>query len=81
MIGSMIFQLFGEGAYATCALEKSKGKDAGWLAGNLCWGFGIMMAIYTVGWASGAHLNPAVTLSVCIIEKVEWKLLPFYWMG
>ena len=40
-----------------------------------------MMGIHTVGWASGGHLNPAVTLAFCLTERTEWRLLPFYWLG
>jgi glycerol uptake facilitator protein len=31
-----------------------------------------------VGWISGGHLNPAVTLGLCIANKTSWHLMPVY---
>ena len=30
---------------------------------------------------SGAHLNPAVTVALCLTGRSEWNQLPFHWMG
>ncbi|MEQ2157944.1 hypothetical protein GOODEAATRI_007046 [Goodea atripinnis] len=39
---------------------------------------GVMSAMYLTKGISGAHLNPAVTLSFCVMRKVRWgRLLPY----
>ena len=30
---------------------------------------------------SGAHLNPAVTVALCLTGRSEWNQLPFHWIG
>ena len=36
-----------------------------------------MLGVYTAG-ISGAHLNPAVTLSNCVFRKFPWRKFPTY---
>ncbi|XP_038146110.1 aquaporin-10-like [Cyprinodon tularosa] len=39
---------------------------------------GVMSAMYLVKGISGAHLNPAVTLSFCVVRRVKWgRLVPY----
>jgi len=40
---------------------------------NICIGFGVSMAVLTVGKVSGAHLNPAVSLSNFLIGNLSIK--------
>jgi glycerol uptake facilitator-like aquaporin len=28
---------------------------------------------------SGGHINPAITLAMCILGRCKWALLPVYW--
>lgn len=60
--------LFGVGAVAEVVLNKSKAKSGGWLA------------IYIVGGLSGAHLNPAVTLTFAINCDLPWSEVPVYFL-
>ncbi|KRT82125.1 hypothetical protein AMK59_4240, partial [Oryctes borbonicus] len=34
-----------------------------------------------VGHISGAHLNPAVTIAAIIMRKIDWLLVPFYFVS
>lgn len=45
---------------------------------NLAWGLAVTFGIYVAGMKSGAHLNPAVTLSLALLRGFSWKKLPFY---
>lgn len=40
----------------------------------------VMAMIYTIGGISGAHLNPAVTLSFALRSDFKWRYLPGYWL-
>ncbi|HEX6964130.1 MAG TPA: MIP/aquaporin family protein, partial [Lacipirellula sp.] len=40
------------------------GNAAGWIVVTLGWGMAVFVAVWCVGEASGAHINPAVTLGL-----------------
>ncbi|MFD1722758.1 MIP/aquaporin family protein [Amnibacterium endophyticum] len=61
--------LLGGGVVATAILTKSKGLGGGWLLINFGWGLAVFAGV-TVSYASGAHLNPAVTVGLLIAGKV-----------
>lgn len=55
--------LLGAGVVANVALTKTKGNNGGFLMVTVGWGLAVFAGV-TVSYASGAHLNPAVTLGV-----------------
>lgn len=71
LVGTMILILLGDGVVANVVLSKNKGEGGGgggaWIVITAGWGFAVAMAVYTVGWVSGAHLNPAVTIGLIAI--------------
>lgn len=68
-IGTMILIVFGGGVVANVVLAKSKGHGSGWIVISSGWGMGVAIAVYAVGWSSGAHINPAVTLGLFAIGE------------
>ncbi|XP_060193016.1 probable aquaporin NIP-type [Lycium barbarum] len=42
------------------------------------WGLIVMVMVYTVGHISGAHFNPAVTITFSIFGRFPWKQAPLY---
>lgn len=78
LIGTMLLILLGNGVVANVLLKKSKGHNSGWIVISAGWGFGVAIAVYATAWASGAHINPAVTLGFCIAGKTAWGLMPLY---
>ncbi|MCX6987923.1 MAG: aquaporin family protein [Chlamydiae bacterium] len=77
-IGTLLLILLGNGVVANVLLKHSKGYGGGWIVIGLGWGFAVAIPIFIVGWISGAHLNPAVTLGLCCIGKSSWSHLPLY---
>ncbi len=78
LFGTLLLILLGDGVVAGILLKDSKAKDAGWIVVTLAWGLAVVMAVYTVGSVSGAHLNPAVTLGLAAIGKFAWADVPMY---
>lgn len=81
LIGTMLLVLLGNGVVANHLLMKTKGHHGGWITITAGWGFAVAIGVYVTGWVSGAHLNPAVTLGMCIAKKTAWELVPFYLSG
>ena len=44
----------------------------------ITWGLIVMAMIYAFGEISGAHFNPAVTISFAFAKKFKWKNVPIY---
>lgn len=80
-IGTLLLILLGNGVVANVLLGKSKGEGAGWLAICTGWGIAVAVPVYLVGWASGAHINPAVTLGMALLGKTPWERVPLYVLG
>jgi glycerol uptake facilitator protein len=81
LIGTFLLILLGVGVTANVLLLRSKGRQSGWIVICTGWGFAVAIAVYATGWASGGHLNPAVTLGLTVIGKSSWDVLPVYWMS
>jgi len=78
IIGTMILIILGDGVVAQVLLEKSKGQNSGWIVITTGWGLAVAMAVYAVGWISGAHINPAVTVGLAAIGQFPWADVPGY---
>jgi glycerol uptake facilitator protein len=78
LIGTYILVFFGCGSVMSAVIT---GAQVGLWQVAVVWGFGISMAIYATAAASGAHLNPSVTLSIALRRRASFplnRLLP-YW--
>ncbi|WP_146339717.1 MIP/aquaporin family protein [Nesterenkonia sp. NBAIMH1] len=65
MFGTGILILLGCGVVANAVLTKTKGNSGGFLMVNFGWGLGVFAGVY-VAFASGAHINPAVTIGLLV---------------
>ena len=81
LIGTSILVLLGDGVVAGVLLKKSKAENGGWIVIAVGWALAVTMAVYAVGNISGAHINPAVTLSLAANGDFPWTEVPFYIAG
>ncbi|XP_053906888.1 aquaporin-10 isoform X3 [Cuculus canorus] len=56
----------------------SSGTKGNILTANLAGALAVMVAIYTAGGVSGAHLNPAFSLAMCLVEQLPWWKFPIF---
>lgn len=63
LVGTGLLVLLGTGVVANVLLARSKGLGGGTLMINVGWGLAVFAGV-TAAYASGAHLNPAVTLGL-----------------
>ena len=75
-LGTFTLIMFGCGVVAQVVLSRQTAGE--YLSINLAWGLAVVMGVYVAGGVSGAHLNPAVTLSLAVLRGFPWgKVAPF----
>jgi glycerol uptake facilitator protein len=79
-LGTAMLLLLGCGVVANAILRDSKGFGGGWLLINFGWGLAVFAGVY-VAFPSGAHLNPAVTVSQLIVGGITGGQAIFYFLG
>uniref|UniRef100_A0A8C9YIU2 ATPase phospholipid transporting 8B2 n=1 Tax=Sander lucioperca TaxID=283035 RepID=A0A8C9YIU2_SANLU len=66
------------GCSAAAQVKTSRETKGQFLSVNMAFSVGVMSAMYLTKNISGAHFNPAVTLSFCVLGQVPWgKLVPY----
>lgn len=77
--GTFILILLGDGVVANVGLAPrlaSVGYD--WNTIVFGWAFAVIVAVYVSAGASGAHLNPAVTLALAVKRAFPWRKVAPY---
>ena len=74
-LGTGLIIFFGAGCVAALKLA---GASFGQWEICIIWGLAVSMAVYLSAGVSGAHLNPAVTVALCLFANFEGrKVLPY----
>ena len=76
LIGTAFLILLGDGVVANVVLNKTKGNNSGWIVITFGWAIAVFVGVYVSAAHSGAHLNPAVTLALAVLDKFDWALVP-----
>ena len=75
VLGTFIMIFFGLGAVHAAVIT---GAQVGVWQVAIVWGIGIALAIYATSAVSGAHLNPAITLTLAAYRGFPWrKVVPY----
>lgn len=75
-LGTFVLLLFG--CAAAAQVKTSRETKGQFLSTNMAFSVGVMSAMYLTKGISGAHLNPAVSLSFCVLGQVPWgRLVPY----
>jgi glycerol uptake facilitator protein len=77
-IGTAVLILLGNGVVANVCLKQTKGNNSGWIVITTAWALAVFIGVVIAGPASGAHLNPAVTVGLAIAKGFNWALVPGY---
>ncbi|HEY8372145.1 MAG TPA: MIP/aquaporin family protein [Pseudonocardiaceae bacterium] len=77
LLGTATLTLLGCGVVANVVLRNTLGNGGGWLLINFGWGFAVFAGA-SVAWASGAHINPAVTIGLAVAGSTPWSSVPVY---
>ncbi|MEM6396005.1 MAG: MIP/aquaporin family protein [Bacteroidota bacterium] len=75
-IGTALLLLLGNGVVAGAVLKDSKSEGSGWIVITLGWAIAVFIAVFVVAPASGAHINPAVTVGLAVAGKFPWVDVP-----
>ena len=81
-LGTLVLILFGNGVVAMVLLfgHGIPGEivNGGYTNITLAWGLGVTMGVYIAGKTTGAHLNPAVTITLAAFRGFPWrKVFPY----
>jgi glycerol uptake facilitator protein len=76
--GTAMIIVFGGGVVSNVALNKTKGYNSGWIVITSGWAVGVFTGVLIAAPASGAHLNPAITLALVMANKFSPSLMPVY---
>lgn len=75
-LGTFVLMAFGVGVVAQTVLSRQTAGSL--LTINIAWGLAVMMGGYVAAGASGAHLNPAVTVALAVHRRFPWtKVGPY----
>jgi glycerol uptake facilitator protein len=88
VFGTATLIVLGDGVVAAVLLAKSKAQNSGWIVITMGWGLAVFSGVVVAGPLSGAHLNPAVTLGLAVMEAMKqgstgitWATVPPYIAG
>src|SRR5713226_6720117 len=81
-LGTLVLIALGDGVVAMVVLfgkgEPGEVIKGGYTNITLGWGLAVFLGICVAGRVSGAHLNPAVTLTLAVFRGFPWRKVAPY---
>lgn len=77
-LGTAMFVFLGLSVNAGNGLEGSLFKNSGAVYAIIGWGLAFALPAMCFRSASGAYLNPAITLGLAVVGRIAWKVVPGY---
>lgn len=77
-LGTFLLILLGNGVVANVVLQDTKGHNGGWIVITVGWAMGVFVGVFVAQDYSGAHINPAVTVSLAVAGKFAWSKVGGY---
>ena len=75
----MLLIILGDGVVANVILDKTKGFNGGLMSITFGWGMAVFVGVFTsVSLGGGGHLNPAVTLAMAYLGKLDSSIVLTY---
>ncbi|XP_071775024.1 aquaporin-7 [Centroberyx gerrardi] len=71
-----VMMVFGLGSVAQ--VVTGQGAFGQYISINLGFCLGVAMGVHVGGKVSGAHMNAAVSFTMCVFGRLAWKMLPVY---
>ncbi|KAK2862409.1 hypothetical protein Q5P01_001942 [Channa striata] len=71
-----VMMVFGLGSVAQVVM--GEGAFGQYLSINLGFAVGVAMGVHVGGTVSGAHMNAAVSFTMCTFGRLAWRMLPVY---
>jgi glycerol uptake facilitator protein len=78
IVGTAFLIILGNGVVANVVLNKTKGNNSGWIVITFGWAIAVFVGVFVSSAASGAHLNPAVSIGLAVAGKFSWAQVPMY---
>jgi glycerol uptake facilitator protein len=78
LIGTAVLITLGSGVVANVLLDKTKGNNSGLIVIGFGWAVAVFVGVFISADASGAHLNPAVSVGLAVAGKFPWSDVPGY---
>ncbi|MFT3946826.1 MAG: MIP/aquaporin family protein [Agriterribacter sp.] len=78
LTGTAILITLGAGVVANVLLSKTYGNNSGLIVIAFGWAVAVFTGVYASAAASGAHLNPAVTIGLAAEGSFDWNKVPSY---
>ncbi|KAG5834172.1 hypothetical protein ANANG_G00258630 [Anguilla anguilla] len=75
-LSTYVMMTFGLGTVAQ--VVTGDGLFGRYLSINLGFGLGVAMGVHIAGKVSGAHMNAAVSFTMCLFGRLAWRMFPVY---